>query len=183
MRVRWLVLGNWTFGWKTASKNSTASRGKVLFREHLACLNLATLTRFGSWIYPHLALLKRFCSLLGSHFQIWRTLWDRGEKALCTWPLQSKREQNISTGPGLPRLRGQSPAGKRWDSSASNMQPKERINHPWQGHFFHFKHSLRTSEMLFTGLTFYRRGKPLLLPLPVTPATYPPHLDSLAGQT
>lgn len=92
MQVQWLVLGNWTFGWKTASKNSTASRGKVLFREHLACLNLATLTHFGSWIYPHLALLKHFCSLLGSHFQIWRTLWDHGEKALCTWPLQSKRE-------------------------------------------------------------------------------------------
>lgn len=100
MRVQWLVLDNWRFGWKTESKNSTASRGKVLFREHLAGLNLATLTHFGSWIYPHLALLKRFCSLLGSHFQTWRTLWDRGGKALCTWPLQGKREQNINTGWG-----------------------------------------------------------------------------------
>lgn len=98
MQVRWLVLGNWRFGWKTASKNSTASRGKILFREPLAGLDLATLTHSGSWIYPHLALLKRFCSLLGSHFQTWRTLWDRGGKALCTWQLQGKREHNISTG-------------------------------------------------------------------------------------
>lgn len=143
MRVRWLVLGNWMFGWKTASKNSTASRGKVLFREHLACLNLATLTRFGSWIYPHLALLKRFCSLLGSHFQIWRTLWDRGEKALCTWPLQSKREQNISTGPGLPRLRGQSQLGNagivqpaicnlRRESVTCGKETSSISNTPWE---------------------------------------------------
>lgn len=89
---------DWTFGWKTASKNSTASRGKVPLIEHLACLNLATSIRSGSWIYPRLTLPKHFCFLSGSRSQILKTLWDRGEKALCTWPLKSrKRKQHIST--------------------------------------------------------------------------------------
>lgn len=160
MQVRWLVLGNWTFGWKTASKNSTASRGKVLFREHLACLNLATLTRFDSWIYPHLALLKHFCSLLGSHFQIWRTLWDRGGKALCTWPLQSKREASCQH-----TLWGTQSAGAKsscerffWifpDFLRFFIQQyamcKEWMKETCQGDLLLFKHSLRTSEVLFKG--------------------------------
>lgn len=152
MQVRWLVLGNWTFGWKTASKNSTASRGKVLFRERLACLNLATLTRFGSWIYPRLALLKHFCSLLGSHFQILRTLWDRGGKALCTWPLQSKREASRQhTLRGTTQSAGAKSGCQRGVFIQQYAMCKKSMKETCQGDLSLFKQSLRTSEVLFKG--------------------------------
>lgn len=114
----------WTFEWRTASIQQHLEV-RFCYRA-LALPSLATLIRCGSWICLRSARRRRFCSWLGSRFQIGRTRWDHEAKAPCTWPLRSTErccERPWNGDPSPPRtFSGVHAWGPTWEQLLPGTQ-------------------------------------------------------------